>query len=257
MKSTRKHELQTNELADAIWHLIERARPHAQVIGYGVLGVLVLILVMVVLPTFRSSAAGRNPAADAFAEAQTSGQIQPLRDFLKDYPEAPQAPAARLLLADRDLAEVVRGIQAGPGEDTKAKAASLLTEAKDFYTQLAASSSPVMEPLARAGLAAPAPAGGPRAGPIGSATAARAELRAAGFADVDAWEPTLHYPFGRAETRALFVEYDRAAELDALSPPVRAAVLAALDAALARLPDEAFPWDAPLVAARAVRSRDD
>jgi len=111
--------------------------------------------------------------------------------------------------------------------------------------------------LARAGVAAPAPTGGPRAGPIGSAAAARAELRAAGFADVDAWEPTLHYPFGRAETRALFVEYDRAAELDALSPTVRAAVLAAFDAALARLPDDAFPWDAPLVAARAVRPPDD
>lgn len=64
-------------------------------------------------------------------------------------------------------------------------------------------------------------------------------------------------PIGRAETRALFVEYDRAAELDALSPTVRAAVLAAFDAALARLPDDAFPWDAPLVAARAVRPPDD
>jgi len=107
--------------------------------------------------------------------------------------------------------------------------------------------------LARAGLAAPARDGGPRAGPIGSAAAARAELRAAGFADVDAWEPTLHHPFGRAEARAMFVEYDRAAELDALPPSVRAAVLAAFDAALAGLPDGAFPWDAPLVAARAVR----
>jgi hypothetical protein len=153
MKSTRKHELQTNELADALAHLFERAKPHAQVIGYGVLAVLVLILIVVVLPTFRSSAAGRNPAADAFAEAQASGQIQPVRDFLKDYPEAPQVPAARLLLADRDLAEVVRGIRAAPGEDVKAKAASLLAEAKDLYTQVAASSSPVMEPLARAGLA--------------------------------------------------------------------------------------------------------
>ena len=129
-------------------------------------------------------------------------------------------------------------------------------EAKPWAAE-AAFDAALAETLARAGLAAPAQAGGPRAGPIGSATAARAELRAAGFADVDAWEPTLHYPFGRAETRALFVEYDRAAELDALSPPVRAAVLAALDAALARLPDDAFPWDAPLVAARAVRPRDD
>jgi SAM-dependent methyltransferase len=113
------------------------------------------------------------------------------------------------------------------------------------------------ETLARAGLAAPAPTGGPRAGPIGSAAGARAELRAAGFAAVDAWEPTLHHPFGRAETRALFVEYDRAAELDALSPAVRAAVLAAFDAALARLRDDAFAWDARLVAARAVRPPDD
>ena len=109
------------------------------------------------------------------------------------------------------------------------------------------------ETLARAGVTAPAAAGGPRAGPIASAAAARIELDAAGFADVDAWEPTLHYPFGRAETRVLFVEYDRAAELDALSPTVRAAVLAAFDAALARLPDDAFSWDAPLVAARAIR----
>jgi SAM-dependent methyltransferase len=107
--------------------------------------------------------------------------------------------------------------------------------------------------LALAGLAAPSPAGGPRAGPIRSVAAAGAELRAAGFVDVDAWEPTLHYPFGRAATRALFVEYDRAAELDALSPAVRAEVLAAFDAALVRLPDGAFRWNAPLVAARAIR----
>jgi hypothetical protein len=153
MKSTRKHELQTNELADAIWRLVERARPHSQVIGYGVLAVLILILVVVVLPTFRSTAASRNPAADAFVEALASNQIQPVRDFLKDYPGAPQAQAAKLLLADRDLAEVVRGIQAAPGEDTTAKAASLLAEAKDLYTQLAGSSLPMIEVMARVGLA--------------------------------------------------------------------------------------------------------
>lgn len=70
---------------------------------------------------------------------------------------------------------------------------------------------------------------------------------------MEAWESRLRYPFSRAEARALLVEYDRAAELDALSPTVRAAVLAAFDAALARLPSGAFPWDAPLVAAWAVR----
>ncbi len=117
----------------------------------------------------------------------------------------------------------------------------------------AAFDTALAETLANAGQAVPVAAGGPRAGPMESAAAARAELRAAGFTDVDAWEPTLHHPFGRAEARAMFVEYDRAAELDALAPEMRAAVLAAFDAALARLPDDAFPWDAPLVAARGVR----
>lgn len=129
-------------------------------------------------------------------------------------------------------------------------------EGKPWAIQ-AAFDGALAETLARAGVAAPTPTGGPRAGPIGSASAARAELRAAGFADVEAWERVLHHPFERAAAQALFVEYDRAADLEELAPTVRAAVLAAFDAALDRLPDAAFTWDAPLVAARAVRSPDE
>ena len=110
--------------------------------------------------------------------------------------------------------------------------------------------------LARASLVSPAPAGMPRAGPIGSAAAARDELAGAGYTEVEAWEILLHHPFDRDDARALFVEYDRAADLDALAPGVRAAVLAAFDAELDLLPDAAFTWDAPLVAARAVRPRE-
>ena len=73
---------------------------------------------------------------------------------------------------------------------------------------------------------------------------------------MEAWEILLHHPFDRDDARALFVEYDRAADLDALAPGVRAAVLAAFDAELDLLPDAAFTWDAPLVAARAVRPRE-
>ncbi len=113
------------------------------------------------------------------------------------------------------------------------------------------------ETLASMGRSAPVTGDGPRAGPMASALAARAELRAAGLTDVDAWEPTLHHPFGRAEARAMFVEYDRAADLEALAPAERVSVLAAFPAALARMPDAAFPWDAPLVAARGVRPPDD
>jgi len=110
--------------------------------------------------------------------------------------------------------------------------------------------------LARAGLSAPALVGVPRAGPIASAAAARDELEEAGFTNVEAWESVLHHPFERAAARALFVEYDRAADLDALAPGLRAEVEAAFDAELDLLPDAAFTWDAPLVAARAVRPSD-
>ena len=120
----------------------------------------------------------------------------------------------------------------------------------------AAFDAALAETLAHEGVSAPVPAAGCRAGPIGSAVVARAELRGAGFTDVEAWEPLLHHPFGRTAARALFVEYDRAADLGALSPVVRTAVLAAFDAELDRLPDAAFTWDAPLVAARAVRPHD-
>ncbi len=120
----------------------------------------------------------------------------------------------------------------------------------------AAFDAALAETVARHRVAAPAPAGGTRAGPIGSAVTARAELLRAGFADVEAWEPRLHHPFDRAGARALFVDYDRAFDLDQLSPVIRTAVLAAFDTALASLPDAAFTWDAPLVAARAIRPRD-
>ena len=57
------------------------------------------------------------------------------------------------------------------------------------------------------------------------------------------------------QTRAFFLEYDRAEELAALSPAVQAEVVAAFDAALAHLPDSAFTWNARLVAAMAVEPR--
>ena len=152
MKSKHKHELKTNELADALERLIEWSKPHARMISYGAVVVLALIIVLIIWPAIRGSAAQRNPAAEAFAEALDSGQVQAVRDFVADYPKAEQAAAAKLLLADRLLAEVVRGVQAGPGEDPKARAAKLLADAKDIYAQVA-QQAPDQEPMARTGLA--------------------------------------------------------------------------------------------------------
>jgi hypothetical protein len=152
MKSKHKHELKTNELAEALRHAVDWGRPHARVLGYGAAAVLVLVIVLVVLPAIRGSMAARNPAAEAFEEARSSGQVQPLRDFLLDHPKAGQVPAARLLLAERLLGDVVRGAPASAGEDPRTRAAKLLAEAKDLYMQVA-QATPALEPLARAGLA--------------------------------------------------------------------------------------------------------
>ena len=152
MKSKHKHELQTNELADALGRMIEWGKPHARLFGYGAAAVLALIIVLVVLPAIKGAAGGHDPAGEAFAQALISGQVQDVRNFLTDYPKAEQVPVARLLLADRLVEDVVRGTLMAPGEDPQAKAAKLLAEAKDLYTQVA-QASPEREPLARAGLA--------------------------------------------------------------------------------------------------------
>lgn len=152
MKSQRKHELQTNELADYLGRFIEQAKPHARLIGYGAAGVVALIVLLIVVPAIRGNApSGADLGAAAFNQAIGSNEAQPLRDFLKDNATAAQAPAARLMLAGRILGEVVAGLKTAPGEDVKAKSAALLTEAKDLYEQAAKSAE--SEPAARVGLA--------------------------------------------------------------------------------------------------------
>jgi len=141
MKSTRKHELQTNELADALGRAITWAKPHAQTIGLVAAAVIVVVFALVILPALRGSAG--DVAAATFALAQNSRQTRPLRDFLEDYPDAPQVPTATLLLADRLLQESVS--KASPTGDP-------LAEARRRYAEVEASSE-LLRPLAKVGLA--------------------------------------------------------------------------------------------------------
>jgi len=141
MKSARKHELQTNELADALGRAITWAKPHAQTIALVAAAVIVVAFVLVILPALRGSAG--EVASAAFALAQNSGQTQPLRNFIEDYPEAPQTPTARLLLADRLLQETV---------STSNPTGDPLAEARKRYAEVAESSE-LLRPLARVGLA--------------------------------------------------------------------------------------------------------
>ncbi|MFO8015296.1 MAG: hypothetical protein R6X20_18595 [Phycisphaerae bacterium] len=144
MKSQRRHDLQTNELADAIGRLVERLRPHAQTAAIIAAAGVVVLVVLISLPLMQSRAAAE--AAYAFNAAVRSGGAEALRTFLDAHPEAEQAPAARLLLADRLLRDVA------VGEVEADDAASVLEEAEAFYAQ-AAKASEDLEPMARTGLA--------------------------------------------------------------------------------------------------------
>ncbi|MEA3367361.1 MAG: hypothetical protein U9R68_04520, partial [Planctomycetota bacterium] len=144
MKSRRRHELRTNELADALGRLVERVRPHAQtvaiIVGVAIIGVVVLVS----LPIMRSRAAA--DAAYAFNAAVRAGGPEALRTFLDGYTDADQGSTARLLLADR----LLRSVAAGDVDTDDAEAT--LDEAEAFYAQVAKASKD-LEPMARTGLA--------------------------------------------------------------------------------------------------------
>jgi len=148
MKSQRRHDLQTNELADALGHLIERVRPHARAVAVIGTAAVVALVVLVLLPMMRSRAA--ETAAAAFTMAVRAGKAEAVRIFLDQHGDAEQAPLARLLLADRLVAETAGGV--APGETDTARTAKMLAEAEALYTQVA-SADKTLEPLARVGLA--------------------------------------------------------------------------------------------------------
>ena len=152
MKSRRKHELQTNELADWIGRWILRLKPHARILGWGALAVLLAVFVFFVLPKIEGGYGAEAVSAAVFNRAQQSFEAEPLREFLRTYPDSPLAPTARLMLADRVLRESAGGVAAGEGSDRQAKREKQLAEARDLYTKVAESDG-VGRPMARVGLA--------------------------------------------------------------------------------------------------------
>ena len=149
MKSKKRHEMETNELAASLMRLFEQTKTHQRPILYGAIGVLVIVGVLIVYPTMRTNK--ETSVQAAFATAEGSGEVDAMRDFIAKYPDAPQAALARLTAADRLVGEVVRGLKVAAGEDAKAKAARQLSEAKELYTE--AAKSPEVESLVKVGLA--------------------------------------------------------------------------------------------------------
>jgi hypothetical protein len=152
MKSRRKHELQTNELADWIGRVILRLKPHARILGWGALVVLLAVFVFFVLQKIEGGYGAEAVSAAVFNRAQRSFEAEPLREFLRTYSDSPQAPTARLMLADRVLRESAAGGVGGESADPQAKREKQLAEARDLYTKVAETGD-ARRPMARVGLA--------------------------------------------------------------------------------------------------------
>jgi SAM-dependent methyltransferase len=94
----------------------------------------------------------------------------------------------------------------------------------------------------------------PLSGDFLSATAAAAQLRRAGFRDVHAEETLLVHRYERATYVDFLEEYAEQEVFADLDTGIRARLRERTAARLARLPDDAFVWRAPVVEAIAHRS---
>jgi hypothetical protein len=107
MKTARRHELRTNELADWLGKEMVRLRPHGRAIAATVL-LIVLSIVLVVFYSNRGRQLEEQAWSQYFAaldELAARGNIDRLRDVSEQYPRTPAGLWAHLTLADAQLAE--------------------------------------------------------------------------------------------------------------------------------------------------------
>ena len=106
MKTERRHELQTNELADWLSGSIENAKPYSRAI----VGILLAVVVIIGTSWFISSRSAEKRAAgwNDFFEGYLAGNSTDLRETAEAHPESPAGLWARLLLADEELDQGIR-----------------------------------------------------------------------------------------------------------------------------------------------------
>lgn len=111
MKAERRHELQTNELAQWLNNLIEQVKPHANMILIGAIALVAIIFAVVYL-SGRSGGRG-GPAWDDYYRANAIEEVEQrigqLEHVDEDHPGTPAALWAKLMAAD---ARLLRGTTA-------------------------------------------------------------------------------------------------------------------------------------------------
>jgi SAM-dependent methyltransferase len=96
----------------------------------------------------------------------------------------------------------------------------------------------------------------PHAGDVGSARTATSELRKAGFAKATAREEVLEYDWTMESYLEYKRDYDESALIEMLTDAQRAELERNARERLSKLTERDFRWHAPVVFARAEKSRD-
>ena len=123
MKTERRHELQTNTLADSLAHGLDAARPYNRLIAGIVLAVVVLTGAY-----FYLSAQKKERLASGWDRYLSAQQETDLSDLAEHYGGTTAGMAARLQLADSRLSDGINGLV-----EDKQSARQLLSRAINGY----------------------------------------------------------------------------------------------------------------------------
>lgn len=126
MKTERRHELATNDLADWIGDKVEELKPYSTAIWATVLAVTVLVFAAVYWS--RKSEAKLEQGWDRYFQARTQESLDELRNVADADPKSTAGLWARATLGDRRLAEGVNLLF-----ENRADAQEALSEAVDSY----------------------------------------------------------------------------------------------------------------------------
>lgn len=147
MKTARRHELQTNELADWLGDVLKTAEQYSRAI----IASVVAVAVIAGLYAYQryQSAAREAQLWDSYFRAYDLGGAKEMADLAEKYGETLAGQWARLNLADTELAEGTSQLF-----EDRAKATESLGKAVDHYQRLRKSArEPALQERATLGLA--------------------------------------------------------------------------------------------------------
>lgn len=126
MKSERRHELQHNQLADALAEASVKVKPYSRTIG----GVAVILCVLLLAYTYVSGKGAQKSAVgwDEYFEAVNANDRERLTEVAEKYAGTSVAPWARIVAADMGLSEGCSSLF-----NQKAKAREMLRQAVNNY----------------------------------------------------------------------------------------------------------------------------